>query len=576
MTKFLKRKFSYIIYIIKLKIGLNKPGPRYYLKKNISVETFFKGLLDKRYVLLRWFDQYPNFSLIEDYDILISEEAFNFAVQYCVSYPNGGQPIDFYTPKGLRSLNFNGTSYFPSDLAEDILSNSMIYKNKIKVPNPEFHLLSFAYHIVFHKGYSSGIPKKDGEKIRILDHDYLTLINNLKEKINLKYKFENLIDIYEFLISKNLSPTAESLNILSRHNRFISDLEKIKFIKNNNPKGELVVFIIREYAYKNNLIESIKRIINNKGILILQYLEFNEKQINFVKNNFRGGYWGKGNFIQSGGSPFAMLICFDYCHDLLSNNIQILKNHIRNEINKSQFFFNQANMIHSTDNEFESIEYIKKISYKLYKKTVANLNKIREIDYFDESNLLKIISKNGSRSKVTLIKYKDKICIKKSFKLNMERFLKKEIYASSILSKHLICIPKLIEKGDNFIILEYFENILTGLSENNSKKVIRNHTRLILDTLYEFWKLGYAHIDFNPFNIIITKEGELKICDFEFLYKYENQKIPFLDSYDLKGVPSDFNSDLPLGYRRRTLINIWDGYLCKKEFKKFIKYHSLR
>ena len=88
-------------------------------------------------------------------------------------------------------------------------------------------------------------------------------------------------------ISKNLSPTyIESLNILSRHNRFISDLEKIKFIKNNNPKGELVVFIIREYAYKNNLIESIKRIINNKGILILEYLEFNEKQINFVKNNF--------------------------------------------------------------------------------------------------------------------------------------------------------------------------------------------------------------------------------------------------------------------------------------------------
>ena len=62
----------------------------------------------------------------------------------CVPFPNGGQPIDFYTTKGLNSLNYNGTPYFPPDLAEGILNNSILYKKKLRVPNSEHYLLSLA------------------------------------------------------------------------------------------------------------------------------------------------------------------------------------------------------------------------------------------------------------------------------------------------------------------------------------------------------------------------------------------------------------------------------------------------
>ena len=74
------------------------------------MRLFSKDCFDKRYVLLRWFDQYPTFPKTEDYDILISDEAFNLAINQCDPYPNGGQPNGFYTPKGLNGANYNGTT----------------------------------------------------------------------------------------------------------------------------------------------------------------------------------------------------------------------------------------------------------------------------------------------------------------------------------------------------------------------------------------------------------------------------------------------------------------------------------
>ena len=65
------------------------------------------------------------------------------------------------------------------------------------------------------------------------------------------------------------------------------------------------------------MIENIKDIIIRSGITIISYSKLNESQIKFAKNSFRGGYWGKGNYLKSGGRPFALLICFNYSPDLL-------------------------------------------------------------------------------------------------------------------------------------------------------------------------------------------------------------------------------------------------------------------
>ena len=78
-----------------------------------------------------------------------------------------------------------------------------------------------------------------------------------------------------------------------------------------------------------------------------------------------------------------------------------------------------------------------------------------------------------------------------------------------------------------------------------------------------FYSYGYAIIGFYPGNLIITPAGELKIIDFEFIYKYKTRPSSFSMSYDLAGVPPDFDGDLPIDTKGKghTYSNTWRGLL---------------
>ena len=80
-----------------------------------------------------------------------------------------------------------------------------------------------------------------------------------------------------------------------------------------------------------------------------------------------------------------------------------------------------------------------------------------------------------------------------------------------------------------------------------------------------FYENGYAIIGFYPGNLIITPEGELKIIDFEFIYKYQSVPSEFRLSYDLVGIPTDFDGDLPRGTtgKSHTYENTWRDFLDK-------------
>ena len=73
----------------------------------------------------------------------------------------------------------------------------------------------------------------------------------------------------------------------------------------------------------------------------------------------------------------------------------------------------------------------------------------------------------------------------------------------------------------------------------------------------------------------MTEKGKIKICDFEFLYKYEDKKPDFLDSFDLKGVHKDFKNDLPNNQINRTIFQSWDKYLKKSFLLDSIKNYLL-
>jgi hypothetical protein len=103
-------------------------------------------------------------------------------------------------------------------------------------------------------------------------------------------------------------------------------------------------------------------------------------------------------------------------------------------------------------------------------------------------------------------------------------------------------IPPILEEGDNYIIYPYYEDILR-LGKRNPVIIPKKIAKAAMDLLRFFYDRGYALIDFHPKNVIYDKRNGIKFIDFEYLYKYKITPDSFDQSYDIAGIPDDFDGD---------------------------------
>lgn len=92
--------------------------------------------------------------------------------------------------------------------------------------------------------------------------------------------------------------------------------------------------------------------------------------------------------------------------------------------------------------------------------------------------------------------------------------------------------PELISYNDNERILEikYYDiKKIEKLKENESQLILKN----ILTSIYDLYKTGYIHMDLHINNILILKDNSIKLIDFEYLQKHNNEC--FFSSYDVIG-----------------------------------------
>jgi hypothetical protein len=136
---------------------------RRYLPKGVSVEQFLRGLTDAgvRYAVLRWFETLPAVGAGEDIDVLVADEDLPLVESRLTPYrPSAtAQKVDLYSAGGLPRTTFGGAPYFPGPLAEKVLAEAVLLHGVYRVPSPERHLESLAYHAVHHKGAASGLPQ---------------------------------------------------------------------------------------------------------------------------------------------------------------------------------------------------------------------------------------------------------------------------------------------------------------------------------------------------------------------------------------------------------------------------------
>ena len=135
---------------------------RRYLPRGVTVEQFLRGLTEAgvRYAVLRWFETLPAVGVGEDIDVLVADEDLPLVESRLTPYrpSSSAQKVDLYSASGLPRTTFGGSSYFPPPLAEKVLDEAVLLHGVYRVPSPERHLDSLAYHAVHHKGAASGLP----------------------------------------------------------------------------------------------------------------------------------------------------------------------------------------------------------------------------------------------------------------------------------------------------------------------------------------------------------------------------------------------------------------------------------
>jgi len=319
-------------------------------------------------------------------------------------------------------------------------------------------------------------------------------------------------------------------------------------------QGDLMLFIIREAAHKMGVYQLIIDWLEHHHfaftpIMLHRLTEVEKKR---AARLIRGGEWGKGCYPKSGGKPDTFIIFYDYSpvlpnasemhnNPLLSNSKYNSKHALRDMINRNQLFINRCNVIHSSDNQLEALEYLKGTLAERLFAQISKTHNAHQARCLGKYPAIKRKSTYGSRAKVELIQYGNKRAIKKTFKLGLEKYLKRELFAYTTLAKKTNAIPRLLESGDGYLIIE-------ELISNGKPLDIRKTRKQIFEFLRILFNEGYFFTDLHKGNIIMVASNEIKVIDFEFLQQYREQPLHFNESYDLVGVPNGQGYDLPKGY----------------------------
>ena len=520
-------------------------GARRYIHPGYSLPEFFKELNKRniKYVVLRWFETLPEIEEDEDIDFLVADEDVEKFNELLVPpIYAGSQKIDLYSESGLKGTSYNALPYYQTNLAKEILENRTYHNEIYACPDPERHLLSLIYHIVYHKSEKSGIPVKPGGNYTRSEHDYAEVIKNICQQADLELPKINLKDLHVYLEKKNWAP---SIDLIRKHSTYLSKDDCLATLyPKAQEKTSMTVYIIREWARDKNLIPATQKALEAEGLEILYTHVLSEDQIHKSKDILRGGNWGAGPWPVSGGTPYAIIVVLDQnpienksstSHPFLFNEkFHRIKENLRRAINNKLPSDQRLNYLHCCDDTTECLEYLNVL---LPDKKAEILKKKSHLE-----NQLKCpfpIIENYSRfqrrSHVKLVNYKGRKAVCKIFKKNREVFMEREIKAYGKLSKSIKYIPKLLETGPNWILIEYIDH-----DPDKQQDLLKNHLREAVDVTKKLWESNHAHLDLHPNNTLISKSGELYLIDFEFLYEYP-VRPPFSESYDLTTVPENID-----------------------------------
>lgn len=540
--------------IDKLLRRTRKKGKRRYIAPALGVAGFFSALNEAgiSYCVLRWFDTLPALAPGEDIDLLIADEDLARIDAFLTGDRRSGIPCDLYTASGLPGTEYRGVSYFPPALAQQILASTELRPNNVRAPDARHHLLTMAYHAIFHKGYLSGLPEQAGKapKHTTPEHDYVTVLQDCARRAGVPLPDVTMTSLRELLARNDWMPPVDTLEKLAQKNHWIRDTFFASHEADPAWDG-LVVFIVRERGLPH--LPLIRDIVVREGFHLLHEETIAPEHRASVALQVRGGNWNRGPWPASGGGPAHALVMLDLFprppseasrtrHFSLANE-RILKAKLRVRDVANELFppEERCNVMHSSDNPRQALHYFQLLQSQAMDEERL-LHSIHELRARVASPwpVQRLLSSHGRRAIVRTVQFEGEVAVCKTFRPGCERYQERELLARQVAGDLPEVLPIVAHQGLH-LVFPFFpaesggQRFFTPAELAAVRRVIRR-----------FRTAGYELIDFKPGNVLRHPEQGLRCIDFEFM-QYVAPRGDLEGCYCWYEVPRDSGLDRPLG-----------------------------
>jgi len=329
-------------------------------------------------VVLRWFDEVPltqdaECSTTHDIDFLVDAGRIGEIVRLASRFP-GQVKCDLYSPTGKHATAFKKMPYYPPVLADEILANRELARDSFYVPTAELHFKSLAFHLVYHKGTSSGIPsgteiRSDAKTVR----PYAGLLEELAQQLKIPVERPfTLLKLHNYLKSVGWSmPHDLMVRWPQQHDwmRWLAGHEEELIDGFAQRLPNLIVFLLRSDAIELGMETKTVELLQSR-FWLLKSEHLTGEQIRQVMRSVRGGNWmehGKTMLVE----PRVALICYDLSPKLVAeddplrkkypfvtNANAFFKNEVRDRLNDLFPATQNRVAIHGSDNAFEAQHYL--------------------------------------------------------------------------------------------------------------------------------------------------------------------------------------------------------------------------
>jgi hypothetical protein len=528
---------------------------RQYIPHHLGAAGFLAQLRARaqRHVVLRWFESLPGVAPGEDIDLLVDDGTLEPVRGLLKSGP-GVQPIDVYTVTGLPGADYRGLPYYPPHLAEQLLAAARDYRGLCSVPSAQLHFLSLAYHALYHKGLNAGLPAETGAASSSADpeHDYAKALGELGRQVGYVGPV-TMQALDRYLESQAWRPSHDMLVRLAQHNPWLAQqLRQANLVTADNG---LAVFLLRALAAERGGIEKAAHLLERHGFEVLHSVMLTADQSAVAAQAIRGGNWGRGPWQISGGLPIAAIVVYDSEPQPLSRrqkkrfpfvvNARVLcKEQIRDEFNRGLPNDQHCNVIHSSDNGREALDYLNALCPRdipMILERAAALN----AGYETREPILATWTRSGRRAKIEVVEHHGQLAVKKTFKPHMRRFWAREVAALRELSRTVPCAPPLLAAEEPWLLIPLYDDVLK-YKRSSGKMLPLGVAKQAVAALRDVYQAGFALIDASIDNLLVDRSEGLKLFDFEFSYRYEQRPPRFEESYDIAGCPPAFDEELPI------------------------------